>query len=65
MIYMLDTNLGICLLNRSTGYGNILARIDGLAYEQLVISSLRLAELKYGIVKSVKKEANRIKLEYL
>ncbi len=64
MIFMLDTNICICLLNRRTGYENILARIDGLAYEQVVISSLTLAELKYGIAKSVKKEANRIKLVY-
>jgi tRNA(fMet)-specific endonuclease VapC len=64
MIFMLDTNICICLLNRSTGYENILARIDGLAYEQVVISSLTLAELKYGIAKSVKKEANRIKLGF-
>lgn len=64
MIFMLDTNICICLLNRRTGYENILARIDGLAYEQVVISSLTLAELKYGIAKSVKKEANRIKLGY-
>lgn len=64
MIFMLDTNICICLLNRSTGYEKILARIDGLAYEQVVISSLTLAELKHGIAKSVKKEANRIKLGY-
>jgi tRNA(fMet)-specific endonuclease VapC len=64
MIYMLDTNICICLLNRRTGYEKILARIDGLAYEQVIISSLTLAELKYGIAKSVRKEANRIKLGY-
>ena len=64
MIFMLDTNICICLLNRRTGYENILARIDGLAYEQVVISSLTLAELNYSIAKSVKKEANRIKLGY-
>jgi tRNA(fMet)-specific endonuclease VapC len=64
MIFMLDTNICICLLNRRAGYENILARIDGLAYEQVVISSLTLAELKYGIAKSVKKDANRIKLGY-
>jgi tRNA(fMet)-specific endonuclease VapC len=64
MIFMLDTNICICLLNRRTGYENILARIDGLAYEQVVISSLTLAELKYGIAESVKKEANRTKLDY-
>jgi tRNA(fMet)-specific endonuclease VapC len=64
MIFMLDANASIYLLNRRTGFEKILARIDGLAYEQVVISSLTLAELKYGIAKSVKKEANRIKLGY-
>jgi tRNA(fMet)-specific endonuclease VapC len=64
MLFMLDANICIYLLNRRTGYENILARIDGLAYEQVVISSLTLAELRYGIAKSVKKEANRVKLEY-
>jgi tRNA(fMet)-specific endonuclease VapC len=64
MIFLLDTNICICLSNRRTGYENILARIDGLAYDQAVISSLTLTELKYGIAKSVKKEANRIKLGY-
>jgi tRNA(fMet)-specific endonuclease VapC len=64
MIFMLDTNICIYLLNRRTGYENILARIDGLNYQQAVISSITLAELKYGIVKSVKKEANRTKLDY-
>jgi tRNA(fMet)-specific endonuclease VapC len=63
-MFMLDTNICICLLNRRTGYENILARIDGLAYEQVVISSITLAELRYGIAKSVKKEANRTKLDF-
>ncbi|WP_411728713.1 type II toxin-antitoxin system VapC family toxin [Methyloglobulus sp.] len=61
---MLDTNIWICLLNRRTGYENILVRIDGLAYEQVVISSITLAELRYGIAKSVKKAANRTKLDF-
>lgn len=64
MTFMLDTNICICLLNRRTGYEKILARIDGSSYQEVVISSLTLAELKYGIAKSVKKEANRTKLEY-
>ncbi len=64
MIFMLDTNICIYLLNRRSGYEKVLARIDGLSYQEVVISSLTLAELKYGIAKSVKKEANRTKLEY-
>lgn len=64
MTFMLDTNVCIHLLNRSRGYQKTVSRIDGLPYEQVVISSITLAELKYGIAKSVKKEANRTKLEY-
>lgn len=64
MIFMLDTNICIYLLNRKPGYKNILSRLDGIPYEQVVISSITLAELKYGIAKRVKKEANRTKLEY-
>jgi tRNA(fMet)-specific endonuclease VapC len=64
MIFMLDTNICIYLLNRRTGFEKILARIDGLAYQDVVISALTLAELKYGIAKSVRKESNRIKLGY-
>jgi len=64
MIFMLDTNTCLCLLNRNAGYRQILARIDGLAYEQLAISSVTLAELRYVIAQYVKKTANRTKLEY-
>jgi tRNA(fMet)-specific endonuclease VapC len=52
------------LLNCRVGYERILTRIDGLAYEQVVISTIELAELRYGIAKSVKKEANRTKLYF-
>jgi tRNA(fMet)-specific endonuclease VapC len=63
-MFMLDTNICIYLLNRRTGFETILARIDGLAYEQVVISAITLAELRYGIAKSVKKAANRTKLDF-
>ncbi len=63
-MFMLDTNICIYLLNRRTGYETILARLDGLAHEQVVISAISLAELRYGIAKSVKKEANRMKLDF-
>jgi tRNA(fMet)-specific endonuclease VapC len=63
-MFMLDTNICIYLLNRRTGFETILARLDGLAYEQVVISAITLAELRYGIAKSVKKAANRTKLDF-
>lgn len=63
-MYLLDTNICIYLLNRRSGYENILARVDGLTYDQVAISAITLAELRYGIAKSVKKAANRMKLDY-
>lgn len=63
-MFMLDTNICIYILNRRAGYENILSRLDDLAYEQVVISAITLAELRYGIAKSVKKATNRTKLEF-
>ncbi len=64
MIFMLDTNICICLMNRRIGFENILMHLDGLKNEQVVISSITMAELQYGIAKSVKKESNKFKLHY-
>jgi tRNA(fMet)-specific endonuclease VapC len=63
-MFMLDTNICIYVLNRRAGHENILYRLDGLAYEQVVISAITLAELRYGIAKSAKKATNRTKLEF-
>lgn len=64
MIYLLDTNICIYLLNRKPGYESILKKIDGCSYGEICISAITLAELEYGIAKSVKKASNRTKLEY-
>jgi tRNA(fMet)-specific endonuclease VapC len=64
MIFMLDTNICICLMNRRIGFENILMHLDGLKNNQVIISSITIAELQYGIAKSVKKETNKFKLLY-
>ena len=46
------------------GFENILTHLDGLKNNQVVISSITMAELQYGIAKSVKKETNKFKLLY-
>jgi tRNA(fMet)-specific endonuclease VapC len=51
-------------MNRRTGFENILTHLDGLKNNQVVISSITMAELQYGIAKSVKKETNKFKLLY-
>lgn len=64
MIYLLDTNICIYILNRRPGYEQIVEQIDGRAYSEICISAITLAELEYGIAKSVKKVSNQVKLEY-
>lgn len=63
MRYMFDTDVCIYLLNRRLSYENILKRMDGLSYGEVLISAITLAELRYGIAASQRREANLSKLE--
>jgi tRNA(fMet)-specific endonuclease VapC len=62
MRYMLDTNTLIYVLNARPHHQAVLDRFDQEDVRQLCISSITLAELRYGIEKSQKREANRAKL---
>ncbi len=62
-MYLLDTNACIALLNQQPGYEDILRRMDGLEYGQVVISSISTAELRFGVEASARVAANRLKLE--
>ncbi len=64
MTYLLDTNICIYLLNRKLGYERILSHVDGRDYGEIAISAITLAEIEYGIAKSLKKPSNKAKLEY-
>ena len=61
--FLLDTDICIYLLNRRPGHGNILRRMDGRSYGEVLISAITLAELRYGIAASQRREANLSKLE--
>lgn len=63
MAYLLDTNTCIYLINRRQGCERILERMDGLRYGDVLISSITLAELRYGVAKSDRQERNRDHLE--
>lgn len=63
MRYVLDTDICIYLLNRRLAYENILKRIDARSYGEIIISAITLAELRYGIAASQRREANLSKLE--
>ncbi len=64
MIYLLDTNICIYIINKKLGYEYILSHMDGKSYGDVCISAITLAELEYGIAKSVKKPSNKVKLDY-
>ena len=56
---MLDTNILVYVLNASPRHEAVLARFDRVDPQDMVISSITLAELRYGIEKSRRLEANR------
>ena len=50
VIYMLDTNICICIINKRPP--QVCAHFEGLRYGQVVVSSITGAELAFGIAKS-------------
>ena len=54
--YVLDTNILIAVSKRRAGLAE---RLRGLPASDLPLSSVVLAEIEYGIVKSTKPELNR------
>lgn len=63
MRYLLDTDTCIYLINRTPGFRSILQRMEGLRYGEVLISSITLAELRYGVAKSRHADRNRAHLE--
>ena len=59
MRYMLDTNILVYVLNARPRHEAVIARFDDENPEDLVVSSITLAELRYGIEKSQRRERNR------
>lgn len=58
--YLFDTNICIYLLNKK--YEKIIDRIEQEGIENIAISSITIAELEFGIEKSLQKERNRVAL---
>ncbi len=53
--YLLDTNICAYFLN---GKFNLDTKMDEVGFENCFISEITIAELKYGVAKSLKKEKN-------
>ena len=60
MNYLLDTNICIYIINKKPPA--VVKRIQSKQPEQIAISSITLAELEYGIVRSRYPDRNRIAL---
>ena len=58
--YLLDTNICIYFLK---GQFDLNQQIEKVGIENCYISEITIAELKYGVEKSVQKEKNRVILE--
>ncbi|MEO7309110.1 MAG: PIN domain-containing protein [Chitinophagaceae bacterium] len=58
--YLLDTNICAYFLN---GKFNLDVKIDAAGFEHCCVSEITIAELKYGIAKSIHQERNRKALE--
>lgn len=63
MRYLLDTNICIYLINRKPHHEAVLRHMDGLMYGDILISSITVAELRYGVAKSARPEQNKEKFE--
>ena len=59
MRYMLDTNILVYVMNARPHHQVVLERFDIEEPGDLVVSSITLAELRFGIEKSAGREVNR------
>ena len=63
MRYLLDTNTLVYALNARPRHQAIMERLDREAPENLFVSAITLAELRYGAAKSRRREANLQKVQ--
>ncbi len=61
--YMLDSNACICLIARKSGYAKLAEKITALEPEEIGLSTIVVAELRYGVSKSAHKKTNAEALE--
>lgn len=65
VIWMLDTNTLIYLINRKPGYERVARRMSGRSPGELRMSAITLAELRFGIARSERPRENEALLEEL
>ena len=63
MRYMLDTDTLIYVLNARPQHQAVLERFDREPPQNMVVSAITLAELRFGIAKSSKRETTRLAMQ--
>jgi tRNA(fMet)-specific endonuclease VapC len=61
-LYLLDSNI---IIYAQRGHANVLKRMGDAGPDRIVLSSLVVAELAYGVEKSTHKERNQLALQNL
>jgi len=62
-VVLLDTDICIYMLNQRPGFEQILKRLDGCSQGEIIISAITLAELRFGIAASKRRDFNSARLE--
>ena len=60
--YLLDTDTCIYIINRRAGHERVIERLGELNYGDVLISSITMAELQFGVAKSQWGTENRNRL---
>lgn len=63
MLVLLDTNICVYLINRRPGFERVLRRVSDRSIGEICISAITVAELRFGVAKSARGNANAIALD--
>lgn len=63
MLVLLDTDICVYLINRRPGFERVLRRVSDRSIGEICISAITVAELRFGVAKSARGNANAIALD--
>ena len=63
MLILLDTHICVYLINRRPGFERVLRRVSGRSIGEICISAITVSELRFGVAKSARGNANAIALD--